>query len=735
MHRPSTPARLLLPIAFVLGCAIELAPPPAPTGPVVGSITPQHGYAGDLVRIEAAGLGADSDVVTVSFGASSRTPVERLVAGGLEVLVPDDATDGPVTVQVASGAGVTTDAFRFDGMGRPRYGRIALQRDLRPRVHVAVPVGDRILSVVRDPYDIALFSGDERLPLPFTGVLDAAAQDADHAYLMTVNGCNARLHRLTRDGPLGEPIDLSQDDPECQPYLSLAISGQTALVVTNEHAVAVDLATGAQAVVAAPEDAGFEGPVAAFDDDRFVVAQTFGIRLITRAPGGWILGPEVLPFDDETAFSEAVAAHPSGKVAVLESTGLVALLDVTQTPPARTAILGLASDGDIREGELAFSADGMRLAWTRQDAGRLTTYDLSGAEPVAVGGVSIEDPGAVQLGRQGQFLVGSAGGVAVVSQRTGALADSVTVRASLTAPVLRRVTTTGGERVVVEVASSLFSRLIDLDPGTLLPLGPRGRALGPGLPIERLIVGGSSLVAVRSRDRTHTDPVACRVDPALDGAPAPDCFDALNIDDVAVSSDGREAYVVHGGGDAARVSVFDLNSPTTTSVRDVPRPEARFVFESAGRLVIGGGGRLSFLDLTEMRAGRGDLTETSLPPGTGLTDVALGGGLLSLMLSSLEGSRIAQVATSTGALTVVGNFALDGLSTMVSSPSGHALLWTVSDPAGRRLVGAAIDPRGAGVREFLRIELPSGCVGGVMTASGEQFVTVDGNSDRVVLVE
>jgi hypothetical protein len=137
---------------------------------------------------------------------------------------------------------------------------------------------------------------------------------------------------------------------------------------------------------------------------------------------------------------------------------------------------------------------------------------------------------------------------------------------------------------------------------------------------------------------------------------------------------------------------------------------------------------------TALREGGPAPREVPFPEGQALLDLAMGGGRLALLLTSLEGVFVGQLAAPGGALETAGRFDVGGIFATVASPSGHHLLWTVVGDAGKRLVGATLVP-GGGVREFVRMELPRSCVGGVMTGTGEQFVTIDTDRDLVLAVE
>lgn len=95
-------------------------PPPPPAGPVISSVSPNHGALGAVVTVTASGLGTDPAAVRVTFtapaqGAMTLAPV-ALAAGSLQVLVPAAlAEQAQLTVTVAGQASAPT-AFTLDAL-------------------------------------------------------------------------------------------------------------------------------------------------------------------------------------------------------------------------------------------------------------------------------------------------------------------------------------------------------------------------------------------------------------------------------------------------------------------------------------------------------------------------------------------------------------------------------------------------------------------------------------------
>lgn len=80
--------------------------------PVVSSFTPANGAVGAAVTITGTGFGTDANAVKVSFASQTVTP-STVTDTAITVSVPNNATDGPLSVSVGGGpAGVSQANFQ-----------------------------------------------------------------------------------------------------------------------------------------------------------------------------------------------------------------------------------------------------------------------------------------------------------------------------------------------------------------------------------------------------------------------------------------------------------------------------------------------------------------------------------------------------------------------------------------------------------------------------------------------
>lgn len=98
---------LLGPLALLAGCGRDLSVPPPKAPPAVGiaDFAPHGAWAGTRVTITGHDLGKTTSDTEVRFGQSSRVAPARVAADGtsLDVLVPDDASNGAVQVATTDG--------------------------------------------------------------------------------------------------------------------------------------------------------------------------------------------------------------------------------------------------------------------------------------------------------------------------------------------------------------------------------------------------------------------------------------------------------------------------------------------------------------------------------------------------------------------------------------------------------------------------------------------------------
>lgn len=120
------------------GCLLDFNVPPAANGRVVrvDSVTPREGFAGDVVRLQGAELGGDVDEAQAFFGGvPGRVQALAADATWMDVLVPEGASDGPVSVLAWGQQAAGPDHFQFLGRGHLAHleiaGQLPLWRDVR----------------------------------------------------------------------------------------------------------------------------------------------------------------------------------------------------------------------------------------------------------------------------------------------------------------------------------------------------------------------------------------------------------------------------------------------------------------------------------------------------------------------------------------------------------------------------------------------------------------------------
>lgn len=712
-------ALLLLPLLALAACTGELLLPARPesSGPAVGVVAPAAGFAGDRVVIEVTNAGDDASALRVLFGASAPVEVEAFDGGRLEVIVPEDATNGLVTVVAPTGRASAATEFAFRGIGAPRSARVSVHRAFKPRVSAAIPVGQQLLAIVSSAYDAAVLTAGERtLPLGLSGVASAAAIDETHALVLTTQGCDAKLFVVNDSRVEDAPVEITQDPVDCEPFVSLVVAGNTAVLAGYQSVAVVDLVSRSVKVLPVPD---LEGLVSAIDADHFVLGRVMGVQLLERRQGSWQLTEPAFTFEEEDEFTVAVAAHSSGLVAVLGDTGRISLADAVQWPPRRIATFGIPVVG-YRTGTLAFSGDGTRLVATRADAGRVTTFEVGASGLVPLGSTTLEAPGEVFAGRNGLFYVGAEGGVGVVAERTGALVDTIDLSAGLVGPVLREVGEAGARRQVVEVVSTAFERVLQLDPSTLERV-PNGMTRLPhGEAIRGLSARSGALLVWRDDGVEQVgSPLRYDVDQPRPG-----------------TQDDAHAFVIT----EARLDILATTPWTGTALVSLDRPGLSWAFPLDGQLATLSSLGARVDDLAKLLAADASslVSEPPLPEGWKIEDAGARGPHLLATLANEGGlsRQLVRLSIDRHAFEPLGTVPLPpSRSAPLVSPSGRHLWWTTHAGRFHALVGVSIDPRTSALHERPRLELPAGTTGLAISDSGEKLYGLGGNGDELVLIE
>lgn len=730
---------LLLAILLVTtSCNRELTLPPPPVGGiVVASLSIDRGFAGDEVILAGRGFGAETHEARVTFGGSSpQTPTE-IADDRLVVVVPADATTGPIVVESPLGR-ASTPTFTFEGAGTPRLKRIAVDRDLRPLCATAFPMGNRIFVADTAFYDQAALLADVPFNLGLRNVVEAVRHPDGGALVLDGDatdtaGCEGHITRIDANGDVVSTITLQQPHEDCTRFNALAVGfdGRFAAALATELVAIVDLE---EKTVTTLMTGQWPESIAATGNDRFIAGATFGVLRIARDDGTWTVSEPAIVTDDETDFSEAVAGRPDGVGAVLTDTGKLVLIDTAVWPP-EPIVQGGFPWQRTQTGRLALSADGQRLAVSLFDLDRVTTFDVADGTLLPLGSIEVDAPQRIE--EDGSlFFVGTRGAMVAVAQKTGALVDAFAVKAALGWPVLRQ--TDAG--LVVEVGSSLFERVLRLEPNSLQFLEPDWRyevpngkrmlsltATGDALFVSR--VGEVQMLAGEGREEGvafHTTPE-----------------DEQTVEAIP-STDGRLLLVVTGSRDTV-LSLVATAPWTGDLLASMPTPGLFRPAADGQFLTLLYYGHLEVYDLAALLAGAAPsvakVREVHLPDDLHAEygDGALVRGRLvfGVVREGGDERNLVTFEPATGTLTIGDLLHRDPANDpMILSPSGRHVFWTEFGENGRRVMDSQVDPlTGAvlGTRPPLLID--GGTAGLAVAPDGEHLFIVEQEMDRLLLIE
>jgi len=638
--RPSARAGAVA--SLLCACQTNLGLPQAPRSdqPIVTSFEPAAAFAGAPLVVRGRALGTDARETEVRVGGSSPVHPTRLAPDGtsLELVVPDDATGGPVVVSTGSGRATASTDFVFSGLGRLRNRRLVDVWDLRPLVDAAFPIGRDVVALWMQEYGRAAVRDAmyRTVLLPPVHVVAAAgSRTADRVALLALEPveppcdwhadpeCDfwAASVLVYDDAALRSALDELPAVPEVVRFrapnylqdaalLALAPDGATALVAAGPRAWLLDVPGGT--VRDAGQTGAWWSAVAAAGPGRFVLAEGTGIRLLDAASALPGESMDVLP--PEAGGISALASDDTGRIAAGGVVGHLAVVDDTGSATPRVQVFGPdVSDFATRNvAAVAFSDDGERLAALLDRGAALVTYDLTHSPPRVLGAVPLEDPRAVAADRFGHFVAAVRGGVSRVATQSGMLVDRRPLDTRLHSPHLRTVVCAGEARQVLEVAVGIANAVVRLSPSRL-------DTIEGCPPIE--LVPTSSVVALAAAPRRDVL-YALLEDGQLwrfggeGGAPTGpwrerDPLPSVVARSLLLSPDGNTLAVKYpspetGGGSGRTLAFPGLNDVWYPGVETptVPVPSAAFrVHLSNRRLVETGLDSVRILDLAQARRG------------------------------------------------------------------------------------------------------------------------------------
>ena len=460
--------------ACALACSRDLGVPPQVAAPVVviDSFSPAHAFAGSRVTVSGKHLGQSTAEALVRVGSSKPfAPVSVDPQGASLVFeVPDDAAAGPLVVTAPLGQAQSAANFTFDGVGRLKVGRVSATRDLSVRIGAALPLAGADFAFLETRYGRVVSytratatakQTIQKSPLAITSdVLGTLLFVLDHD--RTDAACPGGAGHLTRIPQHG--VNKSFCLPAGTGTFSASDFGALAIDQPPTHALAV-IGSSAWLVdlgasTAGPAPLALDTPIAPLaawmGGTLFVTADAGGLRQVDWS--------QAAPLQDAAAidagFPASLAVKPAFKeLLVGDVTGSLFRYDVTAWPPTlKDQPLSFASANGWPT-SMTYTPDGTRLAVGNDVDDKLIIYDTSGALVAALQEIPLPKPeGIVAAG--GLFFVGVTAGVALVSQESGALLETVPLTGLLSAPRLRQAPAgiSGNHSpYFVELGSKLFS--------------------------------------------------------------------------------------------------------------------------------------------------------------------------------------------------------------------------------------------------------------------------------------
>ncbi len=782
------------------GCARDFDVP-SDNKVLIKSFTPTSGWAGTHVALTGVNLGARPSDVQIRFGQGLPvTPLSLISDGGtttVDVVVPDDvgsAADAGARISVVSptGTAISNDPFVFRGLGRLRNGVIAAQRDLRPDVATAIPLGpagDALLFVPSYSWAGVVTRLGE-----FTPVLDehstiaVAATDLGALIVSTdvsscASGSAATLKQVVAgaiDGWLpdaGLPISsIEMLPPVCLPAIPstrlldqqhIAIAADPAssavIVVSDQQLWTVDLTAPTPVVEVQPVSFGYPLTAAFVAEHRFIVSSgwsdddpsvTPSLRYFdvsTQTLGeplqvdGWLVDPV-----------RALAVSPDGRRLALAylRNAFVQMFkidgDAIASASPMTATQGIAATS------IAFSDNSQQLAVATTGADGVELFQITGS-PVGLvltphGLTPIPSANSVRAVKH-LFAVGTLGESVFLTQDTGAVTGQVKFSLGLCAPQLRLLpnsSLTGGQLLlgaqtvnrVIQVGEELREDFHGgvLDPGSLESIAatPDGRVL---YSLHQTVDGGGFEV------RRTQDTLGGTSDSSSDSWPLPpEAGDG--VPQFSLSTDGGLLNVAYET--SAGWSVSSLDTSVVWSASLLPRkrsytdPSTDPSFQTVALLSDETGlegitfqSEVELFDSAAMLSGAAAKAASPLPAP--FISAAAAQGTAYILGHGDSGRIYLALVRGDGATTrlIYLDKATANAALSMSVPAAGTRVYLLRPTfSGQELVRIAIDPvTGALGPAEPSVALPAGVSELVLSADGSRLYAIDTKEDQVLLIE
>jgi hypothetical protein len=744
-------------IAGLLACGRDLSVPPPRAPPAVGvtDFAPHSAWAGTRVTITGHDLGKTTSDTEIRFGQSSRTAPVRVAADGsaLDVLVPDDASDGAVQVSNAAGQAQAPAPFAFRGLGRLRQGIVAATADLRPRIETLVGTsGDNLALIAPGSRWAGKYTarGFDELSGPKDAATLAYAKAADTlaAVDRDTTGCTGSSAQLVLD----TPATVCLPGPALPgASWTLAIDGAAthALASSGVALWSIDLSGASPVVQRFTVNSAATAALAWAGADHFIVFDDDGLKPFAFSPAP-ALGA---PVDSvSTSAATSIVTDVAAGIAFYCSDGSfeVDKLLLSPWPPVAGPSSGLPLSDC---GGLALSADDKRLAIAHPADGSVTLLDVSGAPPwLALNAARVEEPRNLSSSATG-FFVAARGGVTQLSLLTGNVLAFHPLNTGLRTPTVR--VPDPAAPAVIEIPRNHLNTLLRLDATTLAPLpflpgGPAEIVLDP-LGVDASATDGRALYLLHGFEARKLVAAAGRLpveDPVSRWLPT----DAVgrHAPEVSASADGRTVVYRYDAGTSSapswRVSLLDPAVSWGSNYLPPFLPTAEAAGFSA-RLASDAAGTAWLVDAAqarrlELRTGsvQGAVALDGTPAGALLANQVLfvpelaPSGSASRPIAKLL--RIALDGTVTAATHLPAFDQGAGDSSLLLSSSGTRLYFLRGQGDARRLVTAAFDPEtGDTGAELGSVPMPAGASSLVPYGDTGNMLVVDPDHDRLELLE
>jgi len=740
---------------------VPAAPAPVAEVPVVDSFEPRHAFAGGRVEVRGSGFGSVPGAVEVRFGASGPVRPVEVTDGGRRLLVhvPDDGGTGRVAVDTAAGRS-GRDGFVFDGLGRPRFGRVKTTVLRPPEATVAVPFGDdgTLAVLLGGAGRVAVGTYAFTQPLRFRRVLALAAAGPGRIAMLGTDpespDCLASTAADCTDVPPSLVLVTVAGST------TLALPGMIAEPITPEVAFASDGATG---IVSAGEEIWVVEPDR--DPPRARSATPWGTVVVAPVGGTrWVVGQErtlelldaasddlfsAVPYEleGEQSMVYMAAGSPDGSLVLLDLRGELQVLDASVWPPAVRA-RGLLDALGVDPGfglSLACSDDGTRCALS-QDSRRITLLEVESGRIVPIASVPVAGANGVVFAAPDLFHVAHRGGVSTLSARTGSLLRTRGLEARSCVPSLHREPEVEPPQTVLSACQGLSDAMIRLDPATLessalwdVPL-PNGPAFADGAvrPPEQAVTAPDGRRRVVRFDEQIQ--VLDEMDRPLLAWTPPDPFFVLGgYPGVRVSSDGAMAWIVYRltGTRIDSVALLDPAAPATPVLFDAGAALAD-AWVDGGRLVLTDeDGRVRAVDAAALLRGEHPAPAAVAQLGMETDFAPVLDGRVYALRSDMGAREVVVVSLADGATTRPQPVPVQLVDRMLVSPSGRWVFALESESGGqRRLAWTRVDPFGDAVEaETHELALPGTVTDFMLYPDGEHLVAVDTARDAYLLVE